>query len=179
MTPRHRILLLAAAFAFLASPAAAKDSMKLSMTNPTTAGMPFVDCTSSGTVLLAGTKISLKMKKLAGVTDGDGVACSNDEFICTVASTNSLVGDTTVVMRADAKNGAVSMKHDLCKEVPALCPTMTTAFFASRVVCYAPDAAFAPTFAVPLPSGCEGLVIGPFTPPASAEIAEDGQTACP
>ena len=179
MTPRHRILLLAAAFASLAGPAAAGDGLKMSMTNPTTAGTPFVDCTSSGAISLAGTKISIKMKKLDSVADGDGTACSNDEFICTVASKNSLVGDTTVVLRADAKNGAVQMKHDLCKEVPALCPTMTTAFYASRVVCYAPDAAFAPTFAVPLPSGCEGLVLGPFTAPASAEVAEDGQTACP
>ena len=179
MTSRYCVPLLVAAFALLAIPAAAKDSMKLSMTNPTTAGMPFVDCTSSGSISLAGTKISVKMKKLAGVTDGDGTACSNDEFICTVASTNSAIGDTTVVMRADAKNGTVQMKHDLCKEVPALCPSMTTAFFASRVICYAPDAAYAPTFTIPLPSTCEGLVVGPFTPPASAEVAEDGQTSCP
>lgn len=179
MTPRHRILLLAAVFASLASPAAAKDSLKLSMTNPMTAGTPFVDCTSSGSISLAGTKISIKMKKLDAVPDGDGVPCSNDEFICTVASTNSLVGDTTVVMRADARNGAVQMKHDLCKEVPMLCPATTTAFFRSRVVCYAPDAAYAPMFTVPLPSACEGVVIGPFTAPTSAVVAEDGQTSCP
>jgi hypothetical protein len=179
MTPRHRILLLAAAFAALAGPAAAKDSLKLSMTNPMTVDTPFADCTSSGSVTLAGTKISLKMKKLAQIADGDGMACSDDEVICTVASTNSAVGDTTVVMKADVKNGAVVMKHDLCKEMPALCPMTTTSFYATRVVCYEADAAFDPMFTVPLPSGCEGVVIGPFTAPASAEIAEDGQTSCP
>lgn len=186
----HRTLLVAAAASLLAAPALAKDSAKNSMTNPTVGAGPFLDCTSSGQASNSGTKFQYQLKKMQGIADTDGDACSGDEIICVATTTISLGGtpfQTSVVTFGEVKKGQMKVKHDACKEIPAACSPAATPTYAADLQCFASDGgAFMAAvdanpqfiFSFPAPQDCDklGFPVSPYVYPASALIARQGST---
>jgi hypothetical protein len=190
----HRSLVLATAIAAIAGPALAKDSSKNALTNPTLSSPPFVDCTSSGQGSNSGTKFQYQLKKMQGIADTDGVACSGDEIICVATTMITLGGTsfpTSVVTFGEVKKGGMTVKHDACKEIPSACAPGSTPTYQADLQCFASDggtfmAAVASNpqfiFSFPTPHTCDklGFPVSPYVFPASALIARQGSTTnCP
>ncbi len=174
------------------SPAlAGGDKMSLSFTNhvtPGTDGTPFKNCTSTGAYKSSGTQIQIQLKGLVGLTDTDGIICTDDDFICvTHTETNGVLftGPSTVIFRAEVKKGQLKVKHDLCAENAATCLPIPLSSVALDAKCFGPDPDFDETnggtlTALGMTNPCDFIVPGAKLEPSSTEIARTGTTSgCP
>ena len=170
--------------------AIAADKTGDAFTNDGTAGSgaQFVNCSSSGQYKSGGTAIQIKLKKLVGLADSDQLPCTGDEVICVIHSTvsGSLIpggsSASTTVVRGEVKSSGVSIKVDLCKLQPALCPPSEVHSYDNDVICYLPIAGYNPAFflALPPPNQCMGVDLSALPDPASPRLARQGQTTgCP
>ena len=178
---------------FVAVGAAFAD-VKETMTNPENDVDTFTNCRSKGTWQVKNTRFRLKLTKTTG-PDTDGVHCTADDYLCLFPS-ESTVGTSsgsfyyTLVLRAEKRNGTISVRHDTCRDSAGVCPpaALQIASYELDALCYRPDPAW--TASTPLfmafdpPHQCEGLVYGEvgedFPEPASGIVARAGATSgCP
>ncbi len=195
---------LAIAVAWIAGPARAGDKYQAGLTEPTNStGLPFSNCVSKGTVSQQGTKLKIKASKTTAATT-DGQHCTADDLLClfTVYATlggaggGGPIGPITLVLRAEVKNGTISGGHDVCldSDAPAgtgdLCPgpgkwnVLPVSITDENMVCYAPDPTWVAAYPVFRPfekvgHTCEGVLLGPVTPPTSAVVMQTAGTICP
>lgn len=198
MLPRSRRLLICAIILLVAGTASAKEVSKANFTNPNPFGLPFRDCASSGIFAASGSAWQIKLKALttdgspkSPIPDTDQLRCTSDDYICVIHTLNNVEGKRTYVFRGDVKKGALTIKHDLCKEA-GLCGGAFMSSFLRDTQCYEADAAFAPAFDDLLPPAkgvdcaatpelcCEGVITGLLVLPGSTLIAREGNTdGCP
>ena len=158
----------------LEQPASVTGTVPPPLTGPFSAA--WIAGRSKGGVKDVGCKVQVKLSG-TGLGTGDGLAGSGDEVICLGDANIAYEGinlQTTAVFRGERLRGMVSIRLDLARETNGLCGGVDNlVVYDSRLTCYEPDPAYAPTLTNQFVSdSTQGVVVGSYAPrPASALIA--------